>query len=235
MTDDTSDDAINHFSGRVKEFDAYYQNRDEFIERHRLWTGLLDKYATPGGLALDMGCGTGVFSLHLAGKAGRVIGVDGAADMIAYCEARRRESKLTNLHFVQATLPDVDEPAMAGADLLISSSVVEYVADLDAVLALFARLLKRGGVLIISMPNIASVSRMYERVKYQLTGQPAIYRYIRHFRSPAGLADQLDRHGLELLEAQYYAHFTRAASLARSIGLSPRLTEDLFVAVFRKA
>jgi 2-polyprenyl-3-methyl-5-hydroxy-6-metoxy-1,4-benzoquinol methylase len=234
MKEDTSDDAIKHFSGRVKEFDAYYEERDEFVERHRLWTALLDKYVTPGGLALDMGCGTGVFTFHLAEKGGRVIGVDGAADMIEYCEGRRRARQLTNIRFLQATLPDVDEAAMAGADLLISSSVVEYVPDLEAVLALFARLLKPSGVLVISLPNADSVSRMYERVKYRVTGQPAIYRYIRHFTSPKKLAARVDRHGFELLEAHYYAHFTRAAVLARSMGLSPRLTEDLFVAVFRK-
>jgi 2-polyprenyl-3-methyl-5-hydroxy-6-metoxy-1,4-benzoquinol methylase len=235
MREDTPDEAIKHFSDRVKEFDAYYEERDEFVERHRLWTTLLDKYATPGGLALDMGCGTGVFTLHLAEKGGRVIGVDGAVDMIEHCEQRRRERQLANIRFVQATLPDVDETAMAGADLLISSSVVEYVPDLEAVLALFARLLKPGGVLVISLPNADSVSRLYERVKYRLTGQPAIYRYIRHFTSPKELADRVGRHGLALLEAHYYAHFTRAARLARSIGLSRRLTEDLFVAVFRKA
>ncbi len=143
FAEDTPDDAIKHFSGRVKEFDAYYEERDEFLERHRLWTALLDKYATPGGLALDMGCGTGVFTLHLGEKGGRVIGVDGAADMIQYCEKRRRERQLVNIRFVQATLPDVDETAMAGADLLISSSVVEYVPDLEAVLVLIPD--ERGG------------------------------------------------------------------------------------------
>ncbi len=92
-------------------------------------------------------------------------------------------------------------------------------------------------VFVAAVLQVATISgtRIHERVKYRLIGQPAIYRYIRHFTSPKALADRVSRHGLELLEAHYYAHFTRAASLARSIGLSPRLTEDLFVAVFRKA
>jgi 2-polyprenyl-3-methyl-5-hydroxy-6-metoxy-1,4-benzoquinol methylase len=131
-------------------------------------------------------------------------------------------------------LPAIDESGLTPADLVISSSVVEYVPDLDATLALFARLVKPGGTLIVSMPNAFSVSRWYERLRYRLTGEPAIYRHILHFTSPGGLQTRLQRHGFASLEAHHYTHYTRAAKLARAIGLPPSLTEDLFVAVFRK-
>jgi 2-polyprenyl-3-methyl-5-hydroxy-6-metoxy-1,4-benzoquinol methylase len=234
MTQQTTNDAVALFSGFVEEFDGYYQNRLEFEERFSLWSGLLDKYHVPGGLSLDMGCGTGVFSVYLALKAGRVIGVDGSDDMLAFCEKQRQARGLEHLRFMQGRLPDVKTDGLENADLIISSSVVEYVEDLDGALALFARLLKPNATLIVSMPNLCSVSRIYERLRYRVTGHPAIYRYILHFTSPAGLQRRVRQLGLDLQEAHHYTHYTKGAQLARALHLPPVLTEDLFVAVFRK-
>ena len=234
MTQTKSDDAVSHFSGYVEQWDAYYHKRDEFAERLKIWHELLDTYSVPGGFSIDMGCGTGVFSFYLAQKGGRVVGVDGSAEMVAYCKGQQEERGLANVRFMQGRLPAVDESGLENADLVISSSVVEYVDDLDASLALFARLLKPGSALILSMPNLFSVSRIYERVKYRLTGEPKIYRHIRHFTSPSLLQRKLRRHGLDFLEARHYTHYTRAAKLARSLRLPAQFTEDLFVAVFRR-
>jgi hypothetical protein len=106
--------------------------------------------------------------------------------------------------------------------------VIEYVDDLDECLSLFARLLKPGAVLILSMPNLFSVSRAYERAKYWLNGKPPIYRYVRHFTSPAFLARLVRRHGLVIEHVRYYAHNTRLARLARHLLFPAALTEDLF-------
>jgi 2-polyprenyl-3-methyl-5-hydroxy-6-metoxy-1,4-benzoquinol methylase len=235
MTQPKSDDAVAHFSGYAEQFDAYYHHRDEFAERLKIWHELLDTYSVPGGFSIDMGCGTGVFSLYLAEKGGRVVGVDGAPGMVAFCNRQRDERGLTNVRFFEARLPDVDEQGLLGADLLISSSVIEYVDDLDSCLALFVRLVKPGGTVILSMPNRVSISRTYERVKYRLTGEPKIYQHIRHFTSPAQLQRRTRQLGLSLLEARHYTHYTRAAKLARALRLPLPLSEDLFVAVFRRA
>jgi 2-polyprenyl-3-methyl-5-hydroxy-6-metoxy-1,4-benzoquinol methylase len=235
MTQTKSDDAVAHFSDYAEQFDAYYHHRDEFAERLKIWHELLDTYSVPDGSSIDMGCGTGVFSLYLAEKGGSVVGVDGAAGMVAYCNKQREERGLTNVRFVEGRLPAIDERHVPPADLVMSSSVVEYVDDLESCFALFARLVKPGGVLILSMPNAFSVSRVYERVKYRLTGEPRIYRHILHFTSPGQLQRRLRSYGLSLLEARHYTHYTRAAKLARAFRLPLPLTEDLFVAVFRRA
>jgi ubiquinone/menaquinone biosynthesis C-methylase UbiE len=227
-------DAVALFSDFVEEFDAYYRDRTEFDERLKLWCGLLDKYHTPGGVSLDMGCGTGVLSFYLASKPGRVVAIDGAPGMLKFCEEQRVARGIDNVRFVQGRLPAVELPDVTSADLIISSSVVEYVDDLDAALALFARLLKPQAALLVSLPNVFSVSRTYERVKYKLTGQPTIYEYIRHFTSPDQLQRRVRRLGLTLEEAHYFTHATRLARLTRGLHLPPVFTEDLFVAAFRK-
>jgi 2-polyprenyl-3-methyl-5-hydroxy-6-metoxy-1,4-benzoquinol methylase len=233
MTDDRGDDAVRHFSGYAKRFHAYYGQRAEFEERLSLWHDLIDRYNVPGGFALDLGCGSGVLTFHLAQKSARVVGVDAADGMVTLCEEQRKERGIDNVRFMTGRLPLIDEAGLTNADLVISSSVVEYVEDLQGCLRLFARLLKPGAALIVSMPNMLSVSRMYERLKYRLVGEPKIYRHIRHFSSPSLLQRHSRPFGLTLQEAHYFTHFTRAAKLARSLGLPPFLTEDLFVAVFR--
>lgn len=233
MTDDK--DAVTHFTEYVQEFHAYYRDRPEFQERLGIWRELLDRYVVPGGDAIDMGCGTGIFSFYLAEKGARVVGVDGAPDMIKFCETQRRERRMDNIRFMEGRLPAVDESQLPEANLLISSSVIEYVPDLDATLELFARHVVPGAHLILSMPNVWCISRTYERAKYALTGQPVIYKHILHFSSPGRLQARVRRFGMTLVENRHYTHYTRLAKLTRRMGLPLPLTEDLFVAVLRKA
>jgi len=235
MTHDKPESAVGFFSDNAKEFRDMYRAQPEFHERLELWRGLLDRYAVADGFSVDMGCGPGLFSFYLAGKCKRVAAVDGATEMVALCEEQRRERGLQNVKFSQGFLPNVDEAQFADADLLISSSVVEYVDDLDATLALFARALKPGGTLILSMPNVLSISRLQQRIRFRLTGDPEIYRHIKHFSSPLLLRRRVKRLGLRCLEAHHYTHYTRLAKLARRAHLPRQLSEDLFVAVFRKS
>jgi 2-polyprenyl-6-hydroxyphenyl methylase/3-demethylubiquinone-9 3-methyltransferase len=234
VSENRTEDAVALFSSYVEEFAGYYQNRAEFEERFKLWSGLLDKYHVPGGLSLDLGCGTGVFSLYLAAKSGRVVGVDGSAEMLSFCERQRQARALENVRFVQGRLPDIDVSGLQNADLIISSSVLEYVEDLDRTLALIAGLLKPQAALIVSMPNVHSLSRTYERLRYAVTGHPTIYQYIRHFTSPRQMQRRVQRYGLKLQSAQYYTHYTKGAQITRALRFPEICTEDLFVVVFRK-
>jgi 2-polyprenyl-3-methyl-5-hydroxy-6-metoxy-1,4-benzoquinol methylase len=228
------DNAVGYFSHNAREFDDLYHQPGFYEGRVDIWHSLLEKYATQDGTAVDLGCGSGILTFYLAQRMAHVMGVDGAPDMIAYCEAQRQQCGITNVNFYQAELPAVDESPLLNADLVISSSVVEYVPDLDATLRLLGRLVSPNGIVIVSMPNLTSVSRAYQRLRYQLTGEPEIYRYIRHFSSPGGLQQRVRVHGLVLLETHYYTHATRVARLARKLRLPEPLTEDLFVSVFQK-
>lgn len=234
MSKSESNGAVGFFSDNARQFHENYQNAGEFKERLEVWDDILARNVTPGGLAFDMGCGSGVFSFKLAALGSRVVGVDGAPEMIAFCEAQRKERNLDTLRFVRGTLPRVDETELVNADLVISSSVVEYVTDLDATLALFARCLKPGAPLVLSMPNALSISRNHQRLKFRLTGEPEVYRHIVHFTTPRALAKRAEKHGLLLEETHHYAHLTRIAQLTRSLKLPTFLTADLFVCVFRK-
>jgi 2-polyprenyl-3-methyl-5-hydroxy-6-metoxy-1,4-benzoquinol methylase len=235
MKDATATDAVGYFSENVREFDDLYRSSPGFRERVELWDRLLQRHVVTGGRALDIGCGAGMFSFRLAALGQRVIGVDGAAAMVAHCNAERERLGLKDVQFREGRLPRIDESGLAGADLVISSSVIEYVPELDETLALFARLVKPGGTLIVSMPNAHSFSRAYQRMRHAISPRSDVYRYILHFSSPEALSKRVRPLGLHFEEAHYYTHITKLANLGRKIGLPARCTADLFVAVFRKS
>jgi 2-polyprenyl-3-methyl-5-hydroxy-6-metoxy-1,4-benzoquinol methylase len=228
-------DAIKFFSDNARSFHENYEQTAAFKERLQVWDGILNRLVSSGGLALDMGCGSGIFSFRLAELGCRVIGIDAAPDMIGLCESERQAKRLDQVRFIQATLPNIDEAELAPADIIISSSVLEFVPDLDAVLALFARLAKPGAPLVISMPNARSISRLHQRLRFRLTGLPEVYRHIKHFSHPRAFAARAKAHGFRLEETHYYSHLTRVATLARRLRLPLSLHADLFVCVFRKS
>lgn len=234
MKEATADNATGYFSENVSQFQDLYRTSPGFQERVELWDKLLRRYQTPRGRAVDLGCGAGVFSFRLAELGNTVVGIDGAPNMVESCEAERKRRGIENLRFKHGTLPRVDETGLAGADLVISSSVIEYVEELDETLALFARLLRPGGYLIVSMPNVQSISRTYQRLMHRIRPRGDVYRYIRHFSSPALLARRVKPLGLVRRESHYYTCITKLARIGRSLHLPRLLTEDLFVVVFEK-
>jgi 2-polyprenyl-3-methyl-5-hydroxy-6-metoxy-1,4-benzoquinol methylase len=234
MKNATAADAVGYFSENVRAFEELYRSTPGFHERIEVWDKLLARYAVPGGLAVDLGSGAGTFSFRLAALGHRVVGVDGAPNMTAYCNAERDKRGLKDVQFREGRLPRIDETGLAGADLVISSSVIEYVPEFEETLALMSRLLKDGGTLILSMPNAHSFSRTYQRTKRAIKDRADVYRYILHYSSPEDLCRHMLPKGLSILEAHYYTHITRLSRLGRRLGLPSRWTGDLFVAVFRK-
>jgi SAM-dependent methyltransferase len=98
----------------------------------------------PPGAAVDAACGTGRHALHLAGRGHRVIGVDSSPDMLARARAKRPDGdwRLGDLH----DLPVDDDTA----DLVVCALALTHVPDLTPVFTEFARVLRRGGHLVVS-------------------------------------------------------------------------------------
>ena len=108
-----------------------------------------------GKRVLDCACGEGYGSWLLAGAGSAVTGVD--IDDAAIAHARGRYGERANLAFVQGSciqLPLAD----ASVDLVVSFETIEHIAEQEAMLAEFARVLDRRGALVISSPNKAVYS-----------------------------------------------------------------------------
>jgi SAM-dependent methyltransferase len=84
------------------------------------------------GAVLDVGCGAGAAALPLAGVAGRLIGVDQGAQMLAAFRERAAALGVEALT-VEGTWPDVGDTTPL-ADVVVCHHVVYNVADLPAFL-----------------------------------------------------------------------------------------------------
>jgi SAM-dependent methyltransferase len=98
----------------------------------------------PVGTALDAACGTGRHSAHLAGLGHRVIGVDQSPEMLELARARLPEAQFHQAELTSLPLPD------DCVDTVVCALALEYLPDLAAVFAEFARVLRPGGHLVVS-------------------------------------------------------------------------------------
>jgi SAM-dependent methyltransferase len=99
---------------------------------------------------LDAGCGVGYGTAHLAAVARRVVGVDIAADAIAYA---REHYVAPNAEFVEADVLEL--PFEDGSfDVVCSFETIEHVRDAAALVAELRRVLRRQGTCVLSTPRV---------------------------------------------------------------------------------
>ncbi|GAM13399.1 class I SAM-dependent methyltransferase [Mesobacillus selenatarsenatis] len=96
-----------------------------------------------GGKALDLGCGTGIYTIWLARMGLNVTGVDISSNMLEIAKEKTIASSL-NIDYVQSDIQKLpfDEETF---DLIVANIVLEFVKDPEAVVNEAIRVLKKGG------------------------------------------------------------------------------------------
>ncbi len=102
-----------------------------------------------GKAVLDIACGEGYGSNLLAAKAASVTGMD--IDSGSIDKAAKKYQK-ENLRFIQAGAEKIPA-ADAQFDLVVSFETLEHLADHDTMIKELKRVLKPGGLLLISTPD----------------------------------------------------------------------------------
>jgi 2-polyprenyl-3-methyl-5-hydroxy-6-metoxy-1,4-benzoquinol methylase len=194
-------------------FNNNYVERDAFRERRRLWERLVRENlprAAAESLCMDMGCGDGTLGQVAAASGARTIGIDQSEGMLTLARARARERGLSGqMNYVSAPLPlppsFVDE-YQGRADLILCSSVIEYIESYEEVLRQFQQLLRAGGRLIVSVPNGYSLYRWGEKALGQLHLQRDSYlRHQRHSFFPDDFKALMGDLGYLALHEEYFA------------------------------
>ena len=134
---------------------------------------------------LDIACGEG-FGAALLGTAARsVVGVDIAAEAVAHAAARYGRDRL---RFVEGSVTAVPLPD-ASVDVVVSFETIEHVAEHDAMLAELRRVLRPGGVLLISTPDKAEytdatglTNPFHVKELYRSEFRDLLARHFRHCR-----------------------------------------------------
>jgi SAM-dependent methyltransferase len=124
---------------------------DRARRQARMLQQVLDGVPTPASV-VDVGCGDGM-ATDLAARANpghRFVGVDWSADALR--QARSRGLTLVRAEVEPAGLPI----ASASADVVIMSELIEHLVDPDTALEEAWRVLRPGGTLLLSTPNLAA-------------------------------------------------------------------------------
>ncbi|OHV05392.1 class I SAM-dependent methyltransferase [Mycobacterium talmoniae] len=100
-----------------------------------------------GREVLEAGCGEGYGADLIAGVARRVIGLDYDETTVAHVRARYPRVQVMHGNLAELPLPD------AAVDVVVNFQVIEHLWDQAQFVAECARVLRPGGLLMVSTPN----------------------------------------------------------------------------------
>lgn len=194
----------------------------------------------PGQRILDIGCGKGHFLEHLAKSAAtaqaRLNGCDFSEESVTASISRMQPYRSVESILVSNGLQVPFEDA--SIDFVFSIEVVEHLHDqfLEGYLQECARVLKKGGLLIITTPNSEDLEKL-ETFCPNCSSIFHIWQHVRNFTN-ATLSATTARFGFETVRCQptfFGGPLTRAAlAAANGVGLSKRGQPHL-LGVFRKS
>ncbi|MFA5004588.1 MAG: class I SAM-dependent methyltransferase [Candidatus Omnitrophota bacterium] len=152
-------------------FKTIYSHPDEQEYCRSLIIELLDRFAvlhtpSPNLKILDLGCGQGKdlqnIRKHWPTEGISLYGVDSFAP---HCQKISSEGITAyNINLEAAAIPSPD----GYFDVVIANQIIEHTKEIFWVFSEVSRVLKKGGLLIVAVPNIAS---WHNRIRF-LFGQP---------------------------------------------------------------
>ena len=134
--------------------------------RLALLSAAVGRHAKVGDRILDLGCGTGELARSLAAGGLRVTGCAISRNMLLHAASRDRVGCHTWVRLEPGWRRLPFRPATF--ELVVAASVLEYVAEPGAVLRECARVLRPGGVVLYTVPDLRHPVRWAERCARQL-------------------------------------------------------------------
>lgn len=112
----------------------------------------------PGVEAIEVGCGTGMFTELFAHSGASITAIDISPDLINQAKARLKNSH--NVKFLNSRFEDLN--FMSDIDAIMGSSVLHHL-DMDATLPLAFNMLKSDGIFCFAEPNLLNPQVFVER------------------------------------------------------------------------
>lgn len=203
----------DYFSGRHADGYADYRGSEQVLRREFAHTlGFIRKYRA-GGRLLDIGCAYGFF-LQEAQRFYDVSGIEISAEAAAFCRQRG----------LRAVTGMADEAALAKLgtmDVIVMLDVVEHLPDPRQTLALCARHLAPGGIVVITTGNFASLCARRAGRRWRLMTPPQHLWFftptsLERLARPLGLSLETCDHPWKLVPLSLITF-----QLRRIIGLKP--------------
>jgi SAM-dependent methyltransferase len=157
--DSQTREVLRLFEAKAEGWAAKYAPDGPLVGRLARLSAAVRRYAPPGSRVLDLGCGTGELARALAAAGLQVTGCDMSPSMLMY--ATRDGGRCAG--WVQLE-PDWRRLPFASAafDVVVAASVLEYVGEPAIVMRECARVLRPGGVVLYTVPDLRHPVRWAE-------------------------------------------------------------------------
>jgi SAM-dependent methyltransferase len=157
--DGRTGEVLRLFEAKAVTWPAKYAPDGPLADRLASLSAAVRRYAGAGNRVLDLGCGTGELARALAAAGLQVTGCDVSPQMLLRAARDRGGcAGWVRLEPDWRTLPF----ASATFDVVVAASVLEYVADPVGVLRECARVLRPGGVMLYTVPDLRHPVRWAE-------------------------------------------------------------------------
>ncbi|MFX1403521.1 MAG: class I SAM-dependent methyltransferase [Promethearchaeota archaeon] len=173
-----------------------------------------------GGVALEVGVGTGMIATIVQDPSLQFVGVDVAWQMLAI--AYQKLQKTENLHLVRSDGEHLPFRRKC-FDLALAMTLLEFVPDPDQVLSEIHQCLQPVGYLLLGILSSTNLWAIERRIRSFV--QPDVFRFAR-FPSPWQVIRLLNRNGFSQVQYRgsvYAPTFTPTRWLPRFASLEPTL------------
>ncbi|HEY7088573.1 MAG TPA: methyltransferase domain-containing protein, partial [Tepidisphaeraceae bacterium] len=205
-----ADSAIDFHEQMAQQWEGKY-DKLSFFARVNVLEECIRGIDLRGHRWLDAGCGTATLGRVLAKRGCIIYAVDAAPTMLRIAsDLARREGLDHVMTFEQVDSIENLDPCEARFDGVLCNSVVEYLSRPGETLARMAKALRPGGIMLVSVPNRASLLRrmlcMAYRVTHWLTGRgrPAYLHFSHNEYGRHEFSKMLSEMGLEVEKVIYF-------------------------------
>lgn len=151
----------NFFDDLSSGWSERYKKLNSMEDRKKIFSNCLKKSNKNNSKILDFGCGSGDITTYLHDLNHEMTALDISHKMLSEAKANFNGRNINcKLYSGSGSI----ELSDAYFDVIISSSVMEYVEDVEYVLKDFNRLLKPGGYLFITVPDMRHRIRNKESI-----------------------------------------------------------------------
>ncbi len=152
-----------------KFYESYAKNYpDDLVVRGSQLAKIKNIINYENKVGLDIGCANGAFSIELA-KSGakKMYGIDIASEFVKKASLKAKKNYVKNIEFIEADAKKL--PFKNNFfDFIICTEVLEHVPDFKVAIKEIKRVLKPGGIFVITVPNSFNPAEIMHQIKHLL-------------------------------------------------------------------
>jgi SAM-dependent methyltransferase len=176
----------------------------------------LDRFSQGDSLkVLDAGCGPGSLAEEIAKRGHKTTGLDYSLDMVAQASRAAESAGTKRASFIQGDLDSL--PFQNNSfDAVICVGVLQYLPDDRISIAELGRVLRPGGIAIVTLPNIFRISNFFDPIYYFRGIRYGIHLLARRLPVRKKLADPIDFSTNRMFSSRRYIYGQRRGAFRLS-------------------